>query len=277
MEIYPKVSIIILNWNGVDDTIECLESLKKITYKNYEVVVVDNGSEGDDVKILKKKYGKYIRIIENKENLGFAEGNNIAIRKVMEENKSKYVLLLNNDTVVDKKFLDELVKTGESDEKIGIVGPIIYNYYTKEIDFAGGKINWWLARPYHLKEYFGEDTDTITGCCILIRTDGIQKVGMFDKEYFAYFEDSDLCERFKKKGYKLKINKNSKIWHKISKSTSKHGIYHYYFARNRMIFNKKYNNGIKKYFFIFFQRYIKRPIAKMKMSKEDYGEWVRGL
>src|SRR3989344_4022189 len=164
----PRVSIIILNWNGVNDTIECLDSLKEITYPNYEIIIVDNGSKWDDVKILSKKFGKYIRIIKNDKNYGFAEGNNIAIRKVMEENKSKYVLLLNNDTVVDKKFLDELVKTGESDEKIGIVGPIIYNYYTKEIDFAGGKINWWLARPYQIKKEEREYTDFITGCCMLI-------------------------------------------------------------------------------------------------------------
>src|SRR3989338_5442408 len=130
----PRVSVIILNWNGLDDTIECLESLKKITYPNYEVILVDNASSGDDVAQLRKKFGKYIKIIQNDKNYGFAEGNNIAIRKVMKENKSKYVLLLNNDTVVDAKFLDELVKTGESDPKVGIVGPIIYNYYTKEID-----------------------------------------------------------------------------------------------------------------------------------------------
>lgn len=274
----PKVSIIILNWNGLEDTIECLNSIKKITYPNYEVIVVDNGSSGNDVQVLRKKFGSYIKIIKNKKNEGFAEGNNIAIRRVMKENKSKYVLLLNNDTVVDKKFLDELVKVAESDDKIGIVGPVIRNYYTKEIDFAGGKINWWLGRPYHLKKIDPREyTDFITGCCMLIPIEKLKKVGLFDKMYFTYFEDSDLCERIKKLGFKLKIIEKSKLIHKVSKSTGKKGLYNYYFARNRITFNEKYNSGARLYFFLFFQRYIKRFFAKLLLEKEDYKMWRKGL
>src|SRR3989344_9330156 len=109
---FPKVSIIILNWNGWKDTIECLESLYKITYPNYEVIVVDNGSKDDSVKQIRKVIKKNTRLILNKDNSGFAEGNNVAMRQVLKEKKSKYVLLLNNDTVVDKNFLEPLVETG---------------------------------------------------------------------------------------------------------------------------------------------------------------------
>lgn len=278
---YPRVSIIILNWNGLKDTIECLNSIKKITYPNYETIVVDNGSSGDDVQVLRKKFGKSIRIIENKKNYGFAEGNNIAIRKVMNEKKSNYVLLLNNDTVVDKRFLDGLVKVAESDEKIGIVGPKIYYYdYNGRKDviwFAGGKINWWLGRPYNIKEDNREYTDFITGCCMLIPIEKLKKVGLFDKTYFAYFEDADLCERFKRGGFKFKISEKSKIWHKTHKSTGKEGIFHLYMARNRLIFNKRYNSGIKYLFFMFLQKYPKRIAAKFLMDKEDYKKWIEGL
>jgi len=114
---HPKVSIIILNWNGLKDTIECLESLKKITYPNYEVIVVDNDSKGNDADILEERYKNYIRVIRNKENLGFAGGNNVAIRQVLKEEKSDYILLLNNDTIVEPNFLEELIKIALQDEK----------------------------------------------------------------------------------------------------------------------------------------------------------------
>jgi len=164
---YPKVSIIILNWNGWEDTIECLESLYQITYPNYDVIVVDNGSEDESIEKIKEyaegnievesKFFEYsdrdkpIKIIEykreeaeagggkeediadlpsnkrmiitkNEKNYGFAEGNNIGMRYALKALNPEYVLLLNNDTVVDKEFLGELVKVWESDEKIGIVG-----------------------------------------------------------------------------------------------------------------------------------------------------------
>src|SRR3989344_2445038 len=99
----PKVSIIILNWNGWKDTIECIDSIKKISYPNYEIIVVDNASRGDDVNILKNKFWDFIRLIKNKENYGFAKGNNIAIKQVLKENKSDYVLLLNNLKKIKKK------------------------------------------------------------------------------------------------------------------------------------------------------------------------------
>ena len=97
---YPKISIVILNWNGLKYTIECLESLKKSTYPNYEVIVVDNGSKGNDADILEEKYKGYIKLIRNKENLGFPGGSNIAIKQIIAQGESDYVLLLNNDTKI---------------------------------------------------------------------------------------------------------------------------------------------------------------------------------
>ena len=126
---YSKVTIILLNWNGKEDTIECLESLKHITYPNYEILLVDNGSTDGSVECFRERYPG-MEIIENGENLGFAEGNNVGIRRAMDEG-ADYVLLLNNDTVVDPEFLGELVKVGESDPKIGIVGPKICYYNNK--------------------------------------------------------------------------------------------------------------------------------------------------
>jgi hypothetical protein len=227
----PKVSIIILNWNGWEDTIECLESLYKITYPNYEVIVVDNGSTNDSLKQIKKVINKNnTRIIENKENLGFAEGNNVAMREVMKVGKSKYVLLLNNDTVVDKEFLSELVKTGESDEKVGIVGSILYYYDEPDkIWRSGGKMNWLTGKPNHIfRDYKDKEkisieskVEHVVGCSFLIKLDILKKIGLLDKLYFCYFEETDLCIKANKLDYRVYLNTKSKVWHKVSKSSTK--------------------------------------------------------
>jgi len=296
-----------------------LESLYRITYPNYDVIVVDNGSKDDSVQKIKEycegkikvesKFFEYdpsnkpiyvleytreeaekggdfreekyfsklpsdrkLRLILNEKNYGFAEGNNIGIRYALRALNPDYVLLLNNDTVVDPTFLTELVKVAESDKKIGIVGPKIYYYdfngRTDIIWYSGGKINWWLGRPYHCKiktcdsrVYEGhEEVEFITGCCMLINT----KVGniFFDKVYFLYFEDVDLCVRVKRKGFKLVHTPLSKIWHKISKSSETHSIlYNYYFARNRIIFMRKFSKNYHKIVFYTIQLIIKNIIS----------------
>ena len=122
----PKVSIIILNWNGLDDTIECLESLQKITYPNYEVIVVDNGSRGNDAQVLREKFGDYIELIQNDKNYGYTGGNNIGIRYALHNSSWDYFLVLNNDTVVESGFLTELVNIAESAPSSGIAGPKIH-------------------------------------------------------------------------------------------------------------------------------------------------------
>jgi len=170
----PRVFIIILNWNNWLDTFECLESLKNNDYPNYEVVIVDNGSDEKP-----QSPNPDIKIIYNKENLGFSEGNNVGIKYALEHG-ADYVLLLNNDTVVSNDFLSKLVKAAESNEEIGMVGSKIYFYDQKDrIWFAGGKVNWLYNKgtmrgyneidkgQYDLPEI--QETDYLTGCCILVK------------------------------------------------------------------------------------------------------------
>lgn len=291
----PKVSIIILNWNGWEDTIECLESLYQITYPNYNVIVLDNGSEDDSIVKIKEycegkikiesKFFKYdldnkpIKIIEytrenaeagggkeeeiidlssnekliitkNEKNYGFTGGNNIGIKYILREKKTDYILLLNNDTVVDGNFLTELVKVAESDPKIGIVGPKIYYYdEPNKIWFAGGKINRRLGKTKHLgvhridKGQFEsiKKVDYIAGCAFLVKDEVFDKIGLLDKEYFCYFEDLDFCVRAQKEQYYCFYIPKAKIWHKVSQvSGGRIGhISLYYNTRNRALFMKK--------------------------------------
>lgn len=254
---HPKVSMIILNWNGLKDTVECLESLKKITYPNYEVIVVDNGSVGNDVNVLREKFGDYVRVIQNDRNYGFAEGNNIGMRYALEKSKPDYILLLNNDTTVDPEFLNELVKVGESAEDIGIVGPKIYDYYKpSKIRSVGGKINWWKGVVSRVAPNTASEESTTTkavdfieGSCLLAKRKMIEKIGLLDPEYFAYSEEADWCVRAKRGGYKLYCALDSRIWHKAAHSYSGNTFKLYYFLRNNILFMRK--NADAKHMAIF--------------------------
>ena len=273
---HPKVTIIILNWNGKEDTIECRESLKHITYPNYEILLVDNGSTDGSVECFRERYPG-MEIIETGENLGFAEGNNVGIRRAMDEG-ADYVLLLNNDTVVDPEFLGELVKVAESDLKIGIVGPKIYYYdYGGRKDviwFAGGKINWWWGIKYHLGRGipdFGQfnetsNSDFISGCCFLIKSEIIHKIGLLDDIYFCYSEDADWSIRAKKAAYNVIYVPQSIIWHKISKSAGYGSpLMVYYETRNTILFVKK--NYTYSHYIIFLILFVlcRMPIGMLKL------------
>jgi GT2 family glycosyltransferase len=227
--IHPKVSIIILNWNGLEDTIECLESLTKITYLNYEVIIVDNGSEGNDVEVLQNRFGSYVHIIRNDRNYGFAEGNNIGMRYAL-KGEGEYVLLLNNDTIVAPDFLTELIKVAESDSKIGLLGPKVYFYHEpNRIWFAGGRIS--LLAASSVQGYRQVDKgqfdkvdriDFVTGSCVLIRRVVLKSIGLFDPIYFFAIEDVDLCLRAIRARFINVFVPNSKIWHKVYRSGARH-------------------------------------------------------
>ncbi len=278
----PRVSIIILNYNGLKDTIECLNSLKKITYQNYEVIVVDNASKGNDADILEEKYKDYIILIRNKENLGFTGGNNVGIRKVLEEDKSDYILLLNNDTVVEPNFLDELVKVCQSNSKVGILGPKIYFYDFEGrkdvIQSAGARINLWLGKFEGKgggeidKGQFDKisEVDYVGGSCLLIKTEVIKKIGLFDEKYFLYFDETDLCIKAKKAGYLILFVPSSKIWHKQGASTKKeNGTEIYYMTRNLFWFERKFANPCQFVFFLGYYFIVVFPQKSIRLLLND--------
>lgn len=231
---HPKVSIITLNWNGLEDTTECLESLKKVTYPNYEVIVVDNGSEGNDAQVLKEKFGDYIQLIQNDKNYGFGEGFNTGIRYVLANSQPKYILIVNNDVVVDPNFLDELVRVAEGDERIGIVGPKIYYYdYEGRKDIiwsAGGKIRQWALKIHRqigendedLPKYqYVTSVDWITGAVLMFKSRVTEKVGLLNPWYFVGHEEIEYCLKARKHGFKIVYVPTAKAWHKVGVSARK--------------------------------------------------------
>lgn len=254
-----KVFIIVLHYKGIKDTLECLLSLEKIFIPkeiSLNTVIVDNASK-DNLKSLKAE------IIRNDKNLGFAEGNNIGIKYALSKG-ADHILLLNNDTLVDRDFLKELVFAIEKNSKFGIAVPKIYfakghefhkNRYKKEdlgrvIWYAGGEIDWKNAIASHIgvdevdRGQFDKETNTefATGCCMLIRKEVFGKVGLLDKKYFLYYEDSDFSQRVLKDGYEIKFVPQAVLWHKNAGSSGGSGseLQDYYITRNRMLFGMRY-------------------------------------
>lgn len=249
----PKVSIIIVNWNGWQDTLECLDSLKKITYPNYEAIIVDNGSTNESVEKIKNwinSNGSAIsyKLLANDCNAGFAGGNNVGIKQAL-ENGADYVLLLNNDTTVAPDFLDKLVEAGESGAKCGIVGPKIYFESDKNRIWFGGGYFSWFGGGRHL-EYDAIDenpndkktkeVDYMTGCCFLIKREAVEKIGLLDEDFFLYYEDTEWSLRARGLGYKIIYVPSSHIWHKVSRSTKPetNKKVFYYHMRNALLLSK---------------------------------------
>jgi len=249
---FPKVSIIILNWNGWPDTKECLESLSRVAYDNFEVILIDNASK-DDYGLRTTDHRFKIHEIRNKENLGFAGANNQGI-KLASENNADYVLLLNNDTIVEPDFLTKLVAEAENDESAGIVGPLIYFYDDRnKIWSAGGKITENFTRGELIAyqemdegEYqTAEQVDYISGTCLLIKAEVIKKIGLISEDYFLYYEDTDWGLRAHDAGWRSLLVPQAKIYHKASRSTVGASYpYIYYHSRNGLMFGERFGNKL---------------------------------
>jgi len=239
----PKVTIIVLNWNGKCDTIECLESLKRITYPNYDIVLVDNGSTDGSVSDFRQRF-PHIPILETGANLGFSGGNNVGIRWGLEVG-AEYMLLLNNDTVVQADFLDELVSFAQSDRRIGFAGPKIYYYkYNGRKDVlacAGSEFKIWKGRLVHVGAGTVDrgqydtvrEVDYVEGSCLLARTEMINSVGLLNPDFFLYWEDTDWCIRGVQAGFKAVYVPAAHVWHKVPVRTEgKSSQAYYYYGRN---------------------------------------------
>ncbi len=268
-----SVSIIILNWNGWEDTIECLESLYQINYNNYDVILIDNDSQDDSIQKLKEyakgelevnsrfisektenkpiqflentrresetsyssknlakiPSNKKLTIIKNDVNEGFPGGCNLGMEYALNKN-TDYILLLNNDVVVNKNFLNELVNFSETDSTIGIVGSKIYSYNEPNIlQAAGGKIGWYSGNivTYGFQEVDKGQYDKIAerdyvwGTSFLLKQEVLNKISFMDTTFFFGVEEYDYCTRAKKAGFKIFYVPKSKIWHKQGASSKK--------------------------------------------------------
>ena len=222
-----SIAIIVLNWNGRDLTLDCLRSLAAVTTPHVRIILVDNASTDGSSDAVRQHYGARVTLIENAQNLGFAAGNNVGIRRALDDG-ADFILLLNNDTVVAPDFVEHLHKPMLSSPDIGITAPKIYYAEPKnQIWFAGGELSMWrgIARHTGIREtdrgqYDREhDIDYATGCAFLVRRAVLEKIGDLDPGYRAYFEDADFCVRARRAGFRIRYIPAAHVWHRISAST----------------------------------------------------------
>jgi len=262
----PQVTIIVLNWNGLNDTLDCLESLDQLDYQSYEAVVVDNGSGDGSVPVIREQFPG-VTIIENGENLGYTGGNNVGLRYAMIQG-ADYALLLNNDTVVDPAFLRILMDTAEAESSVGIAGPTIYYHERPDVIWsAGGAIDWQRGstRMVGLDErdegQFGQEpreVDFVTGCALLVKRAVLERVGLLDERFFAYYEETEWCVRASQAGFKIMHVPLAYIWHKISPATQGDSpLVHYYMTRNRLLFLRASGAGLRAWLHTLFVDYLR--------------------
>lgn len=220
MELHPKVTCILVNWNGWHDTIACLKALEESTYPDTEVLVVDNGSTDGSVTRIRQSFPN-ILLIENDANLGFAGGNNLGIRYAI-EHRSDFIWLLNNDTKPSPDALSALVKKAVSDPQIGAVGSVLYYMSdpSKVQVWGGARVNLWFGYGRNTtKPHEDAWFDALYGASMLVRVNAILEVGMLDEGFFHYVEETELCVRLRKKQWKLAAAPNSRVLHRVSAST----------------------------------------------------------
>lgn len=240
----PLVYIVLVNYNGYRDTVSCLQSLQKIRYSNYKVILVDNCS-GDRDRIFQDPYiSSRARVILAPANDGFSSGNNYGIREALQDG-AEYVLLLNNDTEVTPDFLNILVETAQSDPTIGIATGNIY-YHSKPDTL------WYCAGAYDRRRGTTqmctkntctgtEEVSFVCGCLMLLRTHMLSQIGLLEEDFFLYSEDTELCCRAQNAGWKLVWNGSAAIYHKISTSTGENSpLQQYYLIRNNLYMAKEY-------------------------------------
>ncbi len=267
---FPLVSIISVNYNQFEVTFDFLKSLRKITYPNYEVIIVDNASKEDPTKEINKQFPE-VKLIISKENLGFAGGNNLGIRTA----KGKYFMMLNNDTEVDPGFLEPLVQKMENDQKIGMVGSKVRFYYKPEIiQYAGATpMTKYTATSYFIgygqkdKGQFDKvcSTSFASGAAMMTSRKICEDVGLMAEFFFLYYEELDWQERIRKAGYKIYFVPESLIYHKESISVGKaSALQAYWQTRNRLLLIRRNFSSFNVFISIIYITFISTPYRFFK-------------
>lgn len=260
---HKTVGVVLLNWNGADLTIACIESLLCGILIPDHIIVVDNASSDGSADMIETKY-QQVQIIRNTKNLGFAGGNNIGIQQLIKQDVD-YIWVLNNDTEIDENCLDELVKFMDGEPNVsGCCGKILYDNPHDKIWYAGATLNNYTLKSKHRGEMETDKgqyndpntTPFITGCCMFVRKSAWECTGGFDEQFFAYSEDLDWCLRARNLGLTLRYVSQSIIYHKVSATfkkttTQKNGgtsspLAIYLITRNRMFLIRKHaKNGFQ--------------------------------
>lgn len=245
----PRVAIILLNWNGYQDTVECLESLRGLDYPNAHIVLVDNAStDGSEDRLRAMCRPEDVTILQSGANLGFAGGNNVGIRYALAQG-ADYLWLLNTDTLVDPGALTALVRRAEANPSLGLIGSrIFFTAEPRHLWYAGGTLyprtGMAIHEPYDVPDAPEFDqphpTDFVTGCSILARRAVVEQIGGLPEEYFYSYEDVDWCYQARQAGWGIFYEPRSVVHHKVSVSVGRSTPRQLFLAtRARILFVKR--------------------------------------
>jgi GT2 family glycosyltransferase len=275
------IAIVILNWNSGEMTAECVRSLLKMRCADYEIIIVDSGSRDGSAEYLKREFPR-ITILPQDHNLGFAAGCNVGMKLALERG-AKYVLPLNNDTVVDADFLKELECVAEQHDRAAMISPKMYFWDLPEsLWWAGGKFSLWTGVAKHVgrkdidKEQFDQngESDWATGCAVLIRCAALREAGLFDERFFGNGEDLDLSLRLRKAGYQIWYAPKAKLWHKEGVDYRKNvGEQMRKFTATRNALYVMYKHGTFVQWITFIPNFIVRHVAfyiALSLARADF-------
>jgi len=286
-----KIAIIILHWGDPKDTAELLQSLAKVREPAFKVFLIDQTLELD------LELPDFVELVRPSGNLGFAGGNNLGLKKAIDEDYD-YALLLNNDTVVPPEFLAKLTAVLESQPKAAAVAPtILYSDPPDDVWFAGGTLSLRRGEAWHhgvIPSQLGQPgghlkmdqitatqpqlVSFLTGCCLLMRLDAMRQIGVLDDRYFVYWEDADWCARATRLGYELYWQPQAQITHKVSSALGVNSpTYLYYIFRNNLLFVRKF---VKWPWKLYAWSVLIKKVAKEKLKilvryRKNYGQYFR--
>jgi GT2 family glycosyltransferase len=247
----PRVAILILNWNDTRNTLETLESVRGLRYEKLRVFVVDNGSTDGSREAVADRFPE-VCIIPSPTNLGVAGGRNFGLEAILSCDRADYILILDNDVILEPPLLNKLIEASESDPSLGIVGPIVYYHSDpRRLWSAGVSIVFrevpakaparnrleWRERGEGI-----ERVDAISGCCMLVKRQVFEAIGRFNPQYFMVANETEFCYRAAKQGFGSGVVTHAKLWHKVSASTG--GGYNparaYFTGRSTILFLKEH-------------------------------------
>lgn len=264
----PSVWALVLHWRGIDYTRRCLNSLRDTKTKNFRVLLVDNGSENNEGDTLKQEFPE-IELLKSETNLGFAGGCNVGMEYCLGKN-ADLIWLLNNDTTIPSDTLDKLLEVSRELPRAGALGACIVEHEGEGKDKAvqaRGEIDFIKAKTFLRRDAHGKavDCEWLSGSNLLLRADALKHAGLFDETYFLYFEDTELCHRFRLKGWQCILVPDALITHTGNASTTgKRRFWRdYYYTRNRFLFFSQYLKGFQKIpaFTFMFAHLLRHSIA----------------
>ncbi len=262
----PNVVLLILTWNGKEDTLECLESLSRLSYPSFHVLVVDNASTDGTVEAVRERFPR-VELIVNERNLGYAGGNNVGIRAALDMD-ADYIFILNNDVVFeDADCLLRLVEAAEVHPTGGLFGPKTYRYGEgNRLDFIGGTYSMYtgMAPSIGVGEYDQGQYEEMrvypfmNGHALLVKRVVFETIGLFDEEYFGYYEETDFCHRARLAGFDSVYVPQARIWHKVSRAPIGE-LREYLMYRNQILFVRKHATRFERIAFALHYTLLQMP------------------